>query len=248
LFHVIIALKRGGKMNRKKLAPGFLALIFVFSPVIPQTRNEAQVSIAFAILTKSIQSKDASVGDQVTLRNVSDVIVDKEVIIPKDATLLGHVAGVASRGKDQSQTRLAIIIDKAIKTGSEIPLQAIIAAVAAPQDTSLTSDPTYGMMHSNEPSMAGVRPSSTSSSGELSASSKASATAAVATANIKGVADRPLRLNEDSQGAIGYEGLSLSWQFTLAPPITVFSSKSNNVKLLAGTQVLLRMVPPRLPH
>jgi len=223
-------------------------LLLLSTSVIAQTRDQPQVSTVFALLTKSVESKSAAVGQELILTTISDVIVDKEVVIPKDSKLLGHVAGVATRGKDQPQSRLAIVIEKAIKTGGqEIPLQAIIAAVAAPQDTSLTSDPTYGMMRSNEPKMIGARPSGTAASGELSASSKASSTAAVATAELKGVTDDSRLLNESSQGAIGYEGLALSWQLTLPPPITVFSSKNNNLKLTAGTQMLLRMVPPRLP-
>src|SRR2546426_6599318 len=62
------------------------------------------------------------------------------------------------------------------------------------------------MMHSNEPKMVGSRASTTASSGELSASSKASSNAAVATANLKGSMDA-LRLDENSQGALGYEGV-----------------------------------------
>jgi hypothetical protein len=224
-------------------------LLLLSTSVIAQTSDAPQVSTVFAILTKSIESKSATVGQELILRTISDVMVDKEVVIPKDSTLLGHVAGVASRGKDQSQTRLAIVIDKAVRArGGEVPLQGIIAAVAAPQDTSLTSDPTYGMMRSNEPKMVGARPSGAAASGELSASSKASSTAAVATAELKGAANGPLLLNENSQGAIGYEGLSITWQFTLPPPVTVFSTTKNNLKLTAGTQMLLRMVPPRSPH
>ena len=124
-------------------------------------------------------------------------------------------------------------------------MQAIIAAIVAPQDDSLSSDATYEMMHSNEPKMIGGRPSSTSSTGELSASSKASSSAAVATANLKGSMDG-LRLNENSQGALGYEGVSLSWRLDAPPPVTIIASKKN-VKLLSGTQMLLRMAPPRLP-
>ena len=198
------------------------------------------MSNAFAVLTKSVDSKTAAVGQEVTLRAIGDLMVDNLVVIPKDSRLVGRVAGASTKGKDQSQSRIAIAIDRAIKPdGVEIPLQAIIAAIAAPQDTSLTSDPAYGMLHSNEPKMVGST---------LPAASKADSTAAVATANLKGAILDSLLLNENSQGAIGYEGLTITWQFTLLPPLTVFSTRSNNLKLMAGTQMLLRMVPPRLPH
>jgi len=131
------------------------------------------------------------------------------------------------------------VIDKAVnKDGREISLQAIIAAIAAPRKDSLATDPTYGMMHSNEPTMT---------SAHVDVTSKASSTAAVATADLKGM-DQPSLLDEESQGAIGYEGLSISWHLVVPPPITVFASKGKNVKLEAGTQMLLRMAPPTLPR
>ena len=197
--------------------------------------------------SKAVESKSATVGQELTMRTISDVAVNGVLLIPKGSKLVAHVSEVATKGKDEPQSRLEIIIEKAVTANDvEIPLQAIVAAVAAPKKDSLASDPTYGMMRSNEPKATGASPGSTSSTGGLSSASKVGSTAAVATANIKGAPDEPLILNEDSQGAIGYDGLSLSWHLMAPPPVTVFSSKSKNVKLDAGTQMLLRMSPPRV--
>jgi hypothetical protein len=237
-------------MNKINWCRGFLALISLFPiSLIAQTPSQPRVSTVLAMLTKSLESKSASVGQELTMRTISEVVVNGELVIPRGSKLMGHVSEVATKGKDQPQTVLVIIIDKAVRANeAEIPLQAIIAAVAAPQNNSLSSDPTYGMMRSNEPKMVGVRPSSTSSAGELSPGSKAGSTAAVATADLKGRMDEPWLLNENSQGALGYEGLSLSWRLAAPPPATVFSSKGKNVKLEAGTQMLVRMATPRLPR
>ena len=173
-------------------------------------------------------------------------MVDGVVVIPSGSKVIAHVSEIKDKAKNAPQSQLAIVIDQAItKDERKIPLEAIIAAIAALQDDSLSSDATYGMMHSNEPKMVGSRASTTASSGELSASSKASSNAAVATANLKGSMEA-LRLDENSQGALGYEGVSLSWRLDAPPPVTIIASKKN-VKLLAGTQMLLRMAPPRLP-
>ena len=210
--------------------------------------NQSQVSTAFAVLTKSVESKRAIVNEELNLVTISDVVVGGEVVIPSGSKIAGHVAEAITKGKDEPQSVLAIVVDKVITVrGVEIPLQAIIAAVARPNN-SLSSDPTYGMMHSNEPKMIGTGIGSAASTGGLSAGSKTSSTAAVATANIKGRMDEPSILNENSQGAVGYEGLSLSWHLMAPPPVTVFSSKGKNVKLEAGTQVLLRMAPPHAPR
>jgi len=235
-------------MNSNARRSVVLAILFLFSiSLMAQTGDRRQVSRVFATLTKSLESKSATVGQELALKTIGDVVVNGEVVIPTGSRLLGHVTRAVTRGKEEPQSVLEIVMDKAvIKGGEEIPLQAIIVAVAAPRDGSLSSDPTYGMMRSNEPKMVGVRPSSSSSSGELSASSKVASTAAVATAELRGRMDEPPRLNENSQGALGYEGLSISWHLMAPPPLTVFASDGKNVKLEAGTQMLLRMAAPRL--
>jgi hypothetical protein len=212
-----------------------------------QTSDSPPVSSVFAVLTNPLESETATVGQQLILRTVSDVVVDREIVIPKGSKVLGRITQVITKGKNGSQSALAIVIDRAVvKDGAEVPVQAIIAAVAAPKNGSLSSDPAYGMMHSNEPKMSGTGAGSAAGTGTLSASSKASSTAAVATADLKGRMDEPFLLDENSQGAVGYESLSLSWGLASPPPFTVFASKSKNLKLKTGTQMLLRMAPPRL--
>ncbi len=234
-----------------RLLGAVLSLILLFySSLIAQTSERLpQVSNLVAVLTKTVETKSATAGDEITLRAISDVVVDGEIVIARGSKLTGRIAEVTQKSKEQPQTQLAFVIDKAVrKDGVEIPLQAIAAAIAAPEKDSLTADPTYGMMHSNEPKMVGSGVRGTSSSGGLSSSSNASSNAAVATAHIKGNSDEPTELNLDSQGAIGYEGVSITWRLMVPPPVTVITTKSKNLKLEAGTQMLLRMAPPRLPR
>lgn len=243
-------MRKERNVNRIWRAYKVLALsVLLSTSLMAQTGNPPPVSSVFAVLTNTIDSRTATVGQQMILRTVRDVVVDGKIVFPKDSKILGHVTQVINKGKDGAQSALAIVIDKAVmKDGAEIPVQAIIAAVAAPKDGSLSSDPTYGMLHSNEPKMTGTGAGSAASTGTLSPSSRASSTAAVATADLKGRMDDSFLLVENSQGAIGYEGLSLSWGLASPPPFTVFASKSKNLKLSNGTQVLLRMAPPRLAN
>lgn len=204
------------------------------------------VSIVFAVLTKSAESKSAVAGQELTLSTVRDVVVDGVVVIPRGSKLLGRITEVKVRGEGVAQSSLSVVIEKSLtKDGVELPLQAIIAAVAAPRDKAADLDPTYGMLHSNEPKMVSTAPGRTAAPGELPEGSKAGRSAEATAADIQGGADGPLLLNENSQGAIGYEGLSISWRLTEPPPVTVFASKGRNVKLAAGSQMLLRMAPPR---
>ena len=224
---------------------GFLVLLFLFpTSLMAQSDNSPPVSKVFALLNKTVESKSASIGDELILQTISDVVVDGQMVIPKSSKFLCHVAGVVSKGKGEPQSLLTIVIDKAVGGGRDIPVQAIIVAIAAPVNP-LSSDPTYEMMHSNEPKMVGSGVRATTNTGGLSASSKASSTAAVATAELKGRMETML-LTEDSLGAVGYEGVSISWHLSIPPPLTVFSTKAKNMKLEAGTQMLLRMASPRL--
>jgi hypothetical protein len=233
-----------------RLFPGlFISLILFVGPAISQERSGQQVTSAFAILTTSVESKNAVIGQELRFRTVADVVVKDIVMIPRGSTILAHVSDVRTKDKDQTQSAIAIVVEKAKRAdGIEIPLQAIIAAVAAPRDGSLSSDPAYGMMHSNEPRMSGSGAGNTSRTGDLTPASKAGATTAVATAGLKGTMEEGFVLNENSTGVIGYEGLALSWGLAAPPPFTILVSKNKNFKLSAGSQVLLRMAPPHLPQ
>lgn len=207
--------------------------------------NQPAVSTIFAIVVKRIETRSASLDQELTLRTISDVGVDGIVVIPSGSMVVGHIVELATKGKGSEQSILAIVIDKAmLESGREITLQGIIAAVAAPQERSLSSDPTYGMMHSNEPKMAG--PGAAPRPGELSPASKVESTATLGTARINGEMRKGLLLNAESKGAIGFSDLSLSWRLTAPPAVTVFSSNRKEIRLDAGTQVLLRIARPEL--
>ncbi len=210
--------------------------------------NQPAVSTLFAIVVKRIDTRSASLDQELTLRTISDVVVDGVVVIPSGSRVVGHIVELATKGKGSEQSILAIVIDKAmLENGREITLQGIIAAVAAPPDSSLSSDPTYGMMHSNEPKMVGTGPSAAAARpGESSPSGKVESTATLGAARINGEMGKGLLLNAESQGAIGFSGLSLLWRLTAPPAVTVFSSNRKEIKLDVGTQVLLRIARPEL--
>src|SRR6185436_10498929 len=200
-----------------------------------QSPPTPSISKAFAVLATSLDTNTTAKGDEVSLTLISDVVVSGQVVLPKGTNISGHIGGVISKGKDEPKSVLAIVITKASTAAGDIPLKAIIVAIAAPKKT-LPDDPTYGMMHSREPKMVG----SGVASGTASASSKSSSTAAVATAQLKGRADEQLQLTEESQGVFGYEEeVDISWHLTIPPPLTIIASKSKRLQLAAGSQMLL---------
>ena len=226
------------------------AFILLSSNSIAAQTTDVQphVSNVFAVLTTVVEAKTAHANDEIALNTIGDLFVDGALVIPRGSKLSGHLIEIAIKGKDQPETFLAFSVEKAIlKTGKEIPLQAIVAALAAPRRESLATDPTFGMLHSNEPKMVGGT-SGTTGSGTLNASSRASANAAVAAANLNGKLDQPTVLDTNSQGAVDIEGLTVTWRLMAPPPMTVISTKAKNLKLETGTQMLLRMAPPRMPR
>ena len=235
-------------MSKTTRCFGVLVILFFSTSLMAQPDNATpSVSKVFATLSKSLDSKSSAIGDEFAMETISDVFVDGQLVIPRGSKFSCHVAGVVSKGKGEPQSLLTIVIDKAVaRGGRDISVQAIVVAIAAPVN-SLSSDPTYGMMHSNEPKMVGSGSRVTTNTGGLPASSKANSTAAVATAELKGRMETML-LTEDSLGAVGYEGVSISWHLSIPPPLTVFSTRAKNMKLEAGTQMLLRMASPRLPR
>jgi hypothetical protein len=232
-------------MNKFRRA--FLLSVLCLTPALAaQERGGAPpVSIVYAVLTKTVDSKSATADQVFVLRTLTDIVVDGEPIIPKGSALRARVIEAHAKDKEHPQAGLSLVVDWAeTKGGAEIPVQAIIAAVAAPQNDSLADDPTYGMMHSVEPTMTGSSVPGRATSGSAPPNSRVGSTATVATAEVKG-ADMRLLLHESSQGAYGYDGLSLTWQLTTPPAVTVFNTKGKSVELKAGTQALLRMAPPR---
>jgi hypothetical protein len=224
-----------------------ILLAFYAASASAQTSKQPAVSTVVAELDKSLDSKTALIGDEFTLRTIKSVVVDGQIVIPKGSRLLGRVGGVVNKGKSESETKLVVIVDKAALAGEVVlPVQAIIVATAAPEK-SLDSDPTYAMMHSNEPKMSGSARTA-SSSGTLPPSSKANSNAAVATAEIKGKLEERVRLTEESQGVFGYEGINITWYLAMPPPLTIFATKSKQLKLEPGTQMLIRMAQPRIPR
>lgn len=227
-----------------------LILMSLLASVLCAQTNERgpQVTTVTTVLIASLETKTAAAGQEFLLRTTSDIVVNGEIILPKGSKVLGHISEAVARDKGHPQSELWLIIDKAVsKAGVEISLQAIVAAIAAPNKDSLSSDPTYAMLHSAEPTMRGTGASRASGTGTLTASSKADSNAAVATATLKPMPTEST-LREDSQGAIGYEGLSIRWNFLVPPPITILTTEKKNLKLAAGTEMLLRMATPHLPQ
>jgi hypothetical protein len=189
-----------------------------------------QAAMAFCALDQTVDFKIAKAGDKIALHLARDLVVNGKTLMPRGTALSATVVDA----KDGNT--VSIVLDKATpKSGQEVPLMGIIAAVATPPGD-LTEDPFYSMNHSNEP---------TQRTGNAAATSVASSGATVQTAILKREPDPKSNLREDSSGAIGIDGLKLNWVLDKPPAMTVMTAKKKNFKLQRGTEVLLRMAPPQ---
>jgi hypothetical protein len=210
---------------RRIIAVSFMLLLLTLAAAAQHA------AIGFCALNQTLDFKTAKAGDKIALHLTRDLVVDGKTLLPRGAALSATVV----EAKDGNA--LSLVLDKAtLKTGQEVPLMGIIAAVAAPPGD-LSSDPFYSMNRSAEV---------TQRTGNASVSSQASSGAAVQTAKLKGENAANSNLREDSSGAIGIDGLKLNWILDKAPATTVITAKKKNFKLPSGTEVLLRMAPPQM--
>ncbi|HEY6250157.1 MAG TPA: hypothetical protein VI685_09350 [Candidatus Angelobacter sp.] len=209
---------------RRIIAVSFMLLLLTLAA------GAQQAAIGFCALDKTLDFKTAKAGDKITLHLTRDLVVQEKTLMLRGTALSATVV----EAKDGNT--VSIVLDKATPNpGKEVPLMGIIAAVATPPGD-LSGDPFYAMNHSSEP---------TQRTGNADAS-LASSGAAVQTAILKGKNDPKSNLQEDSSGAIGIDGLKLNWVLDKPPATTMMTAKKKNFKLPGGTEVLLRMAPPRM--
>jgi hypothetical protein len=199
--------------------------------VLTLAAGAQQAAIGFCALDKTLDFKTAKAGDKIALHLTRDLVVKGKTLMPRGTAFSATVVDV----KDGNT--VSIVLDKAAPDAAkEVPLAGIIAAVATPPGD-LSDDPFYGMNRSTE---------ATQRTGNAAVTSVASSGAAVQTAMLKGKADSKSNLQEDSSGAIGIDGLKLTWVLDKPPATTVLTAKKKNFKLARGTELLLRMAPPQM--
>ncbi|HLJ87041.1 MAG TPA: hypothetical protein VKZ53_09460 [Candidatus Angelobacter sp.] len=210
-----------------------------------------------AELTKSVDAKKAKPGDEVTAKLTQDVKADGKVVVHKGSKLIGHVTEAKARTKEDAESRLGIVFDRAVaKNGEEVSLNAMVQALAPPvraaatgmSDDSLTA-PAPGPRSSGGGggglvNAAGGAVSTVGSTagavGRTAASAGGSAAGAVSgtTGGLAGAAGSAT-LSSASQGVVGLQGLNLSSATSGNAQASVINSATQNVKLDSGTQMVL---------
>src|SRR5258708_17853587 len=93
-----------------------------------------------AALSQPVDAKKNKPGDQVTAKTTEATKSDGKMVIPKGSKLIGHGTACKQRSKEEKESALGIVFDKAVlKNGEEIPLNASIRALAAAQSAASSS-------------------------------------------------------------------------------------------------------------
>lgn len=184
-------------------------------------------------LTHNLDAKKAKPGDPIEAKLTQDVKTDGKLVLHRGAKLVGHVTEAQARSKQNPESRLGIVFDKATgKHGEEFAFRAVVMALAPPQEgpSNIAGDPTR---LSSGPAMGGQPFGAGSAVGGPSASAAPSVEAATHEGGANG------RLTAESRGAIGLEGVALRPSAVGGVQGTVIISNNHNVKLDSGTQMLL---------
>jgi hypothetical protein len=215
-----------------------------------------------AELTKSVDAKKAKSGDEVTAKLTQDVKSNGKVVLRKGSKLVGHVTEAQAKDKQNTESKLGIVFDKAmVKGGQEVSFNGVIQALAPPVQGTLSAggDETGnieggsrgnggmggGARTSGGPlggAVAGATSTTESVAGGVTntAGSVANSTVGGAVNNTAGAAVNGT-FNSAAHGVVGMPGLALNTAAAGSAQGSVISSASRNVKLDSGTQMVLQV-------
>ena len=218
-----------------------------------------------AELTKSVDAKKAKSGDEVTAKLTQDVKSNGKVVLRKGSKLVGRVTEAQVKDKQNAESKLGIVFDKAvIKGGQEVSFNSVIQALAPPAQGSLSvagdeSGNVGGGMGSGSGSMGGGRSSGGTLGGPVGGVTSTAGSAVGSVANTAGSVTNSTvggvngsvnntvgaaangTFNTASRGVVGMPGLALNTAAAGSAQGSVISSASRTVKLDSGTQMVLQV-------
>jgi len=217
----------------------------------PQSASASRIAPGTVIpveLTKSIDAKKVKTGDEVVAKVTMDLKTNSgEMVVPKDTKVVGHVTEAQTRSKEQKDSQVGIIFDRAVmKNGGEIEMPMSIQAIIAPQGAN-----SGNASNGNDQSTAAP---SANGGGTVSNSGRAprmgdgtpppvpnASTGSNTPTDDSSAASAHEPITGKTEGVVGLRDLKLATTATAASQGSVVSSEKNNVKLESGTFMLLRV-------
>jgi hypothetical protein len=204
-----------------------------------------------AVLVKPVDVRKNKPGDEVIARSTQDVRSDGRVVVPKGSKIVGRVTEAKVLAKGEAESTVGIVFDHAIlKNGSEMPLALGIQAISSAQanasaategDSALSADRMDRTASSSGRARSGGLVNGIHSSAgslENTAGNAAGTTLNAAASTGTSVAGH---LTPASRGAVGLPGMTLSTNASNSTNASVIGSKSTNVRLDSGTEMILNV-------
>jgi len=200
-------------------------------------KRPAPGSVIPVLLTKTIDAKKAKTGDQVVAKVTHDMrSTTGQVVVEKDTKVIGHITEAQPRSKDQKESQLALVFDRAMtKDGQEMQIPMSIQAVVGQENN---PDPGGGDHSGESPT-----PEPRTMQSPMSRPIQPPPTGPPPSADDGEGAQTPRAarppVNAQTQGVVGISNLSL--QQAHGDQGSVMTSEKNNVKLESGTILLLKV-------
>ena len=217
-----------------------------------------------AVLVNSLDAKKCKPGDKIEARTTSDVKQDGQVVLRKGSRLHGHVTEAQARSSGNAESALGIAFDSVtLKNGQRAPLNlGVQALAAASSQTSAALGDDEGVVGGGASAAgagraggggllggaggavggaAGAAGGVAGNAGRAAGGTLGTTTSAAgSSAGSVGGLDAAGHLTSSSSGVFGLQGLSLSSATSSATGASVITSKTQNVHLDSGTQMVLR--------
>jgi hypothetical protein len=83
-------------------------------------------------IVHTIKGKTAKVGDPIEFRTLEAVLIGKDIVVPRNATILGTIIAVQKRGPEWPRSLVRIRIHTLLWKDGEAKLNAMIASILRP--------------------------------------------------------------------------------------------------------------------
>jgi hypothetical protein len=224
-----------------------------------------------AELSKSLDAKKAKPGDEVSAKLTQDVKENGRVVLHKGSKLVGHVTEAQAKSKENAESKLGVVFDKAVlKGGEEVAFNGVIQAVAPPVQGALSvagdensslgsgmgSGSSMGGGHSGGGGPLGSVTSTTGSTVNSATGAVGNAAGSVtnSTGAVNGAVNRTAgvaangAITSAAHGVVGMQGVDLNTAAAGSAQGSVISSASRNIKLDSGTQMILQVAGSAAAH
>src|ERR1700730_1791565 len=208
-------------------------------------------STIHVVLVKPVDVRKNKPGDEVVAKSTQDVKSEGRVVVPKGSKIVGRVTEAKALAKGEAESTVGIVFDHAIlKDGSEMPLALGIQAISSGQgnastatenDSALIGESTGRTSYSGRARSGGLVNGVHSSAGSLENTAGNAARTTLNTVGSTGTSVTGHSLSPTSRGAVGLHGMTLSTNASNSTNASVIGSKSTNVRLDSGTEMILNV-------